>query len=788
MFNLCSEMDSLSLALAIFNLSSSLVNNQSSVCFSPEIVDTTLCPDTMREAHYQSFVHQNNVRSLSCPLSLCTPHNTVYTPHCKPIVDKSHVQGYRGNRAGKRKQRRIPTIVNNNRHPLNPQHTHSANLNNLINCTQMVQGGRDSDLKFLYMNAQSCRNKCLEIFDLILESEADLIFITETWFKPGDDVLINEMLPPDFKICSVPRSTGTGGGTAIVYRSCLSVTDCKGMGDFVSFEHCSIHVRSSTSSAMCICVYRPPPSKKNRHTTNAFVSEFSNFLDSVSSEQNVFILGDFNLHFENVSDSIVKSFSSLLDEHSLDQLVHQPTHRKNHMLDLVLVRSQYEILSDVSVVDKCLSDHFVLSFRIDFQRSRLAKQLVKSRNIKDIDPSTFKESLCTSLAEHSPCTFEAFDNVLKNALDSFAPVKEKYINPSRRPAPWLNARVKIAKQERRKAERQWKKSGLEVHKQIYKSHKINVVKVIREEKKNFYNNKITESESTNELYKICNELTGTSKCKPHPTNVPFAELPTVLNNFFVNKIENIRTALDQSPSVPEFHAFNGKSLLVKFEPVSEKYVRSLIGKSPKKFCSLDPLPAQLFHECIDVLLPYITSLINSSLANGIVPDCYKFAIVHPLLKKSGLDQNVLKNYRPVSNLPFFSKILEKVVLSQIDAHLVGNSLKEVYQSAYKAKHSTETALLKVKTDLLNATDDGNVSVLALLDLSAAFDTLDHSILLERLNVTFGIRGTVLKWLESYLYQRSQSVIVGQELSPPSTLRFGVPQGSVLGPVLFSLYA
>ena len=162
--------------------------------------------------------------------------------------------------------------------------------------------------------------------------------------------------------------------------------------------------------------------------------------------------------------------------------------------------------------------------------------------------------------------------------------------------------------------------------------------------------------------------------------------------------------------------------------------------------------------------------------------------MRPLLKKSNLDPENLKNYRPVSNLSFLSKILEKIVLSQINVHLTENGLQEVFQSAYKAKHSTETALLKVTSDLLCSTDRGEVSVLALLDLSAAFDTLDHEILLKRMSTTYGIHGTVLKWFASYISNRHQRVAINGYQSDPLHLKFGVPQGSVLGPVLFSMYA
>ena len=213
--------------------------------------------------------------------------------------------------------------------------------------------------------------------------------------------------------------------------------------------------------------------------------------------------------------------------------------------------------------------------------------------------------------------------------------------------------------------------------------------------------------------------------------------------------------------------------------LGEQEIRDILKEFPPKSCPLDPLPSDL--------IPVFTKIVNVSLSTGVVPNDLKQALVTPLLKKPGLDIEILNNYRPISNLPFLSKLLERVVLKQLCSHMEQNDLLDVYQSAYKKNHSTETALLHVMNKLLLSSDQKQISILTLLDLSAAFDTIDHSILLNRLKNSFGIADTALNWFTSYLTDRKQSVIVGNSKSKPTPLLFGVPQGSVLGPVLFSLY-
>ena len=190
---------------------------------------------------------------------------------------------------------------------------------------------------------------------------------------------------------------------------------------------------------------------------------------------------------------------------------------------------------------------------------------------------------------------------------------------------------------------------------------------------------------------------------------------------------------------------------------------------------------------LDILIKPITAIINLSLESGTFPLSFKEAHVTPLLNKSHLPVNNLKNYRPVSNLSFISKIIEKVVSNRLQAHINSNKLNNPMQSAYRKFHSTGTALLRVHNDISVYLDKGHVTALTLLDLFAAFDTIDHNTLTNRLAEWYGVSGMALAWFKSYLCGRHQQIKIDKSFSDPILFEHGVPQGSVLGPLLFSLY-
>jgi len=221
--------------------------------------------------------------------------------------------------------------------------------------------------------------------------------------------------------------------------------------------------------------------------------------------------------------------------------------------------------------------------------------------------------------------------------------------------------------------------------------------------------------------------------------------------------------------------------------MAKEEVHNVISGASNASCILDPQPTWLMKDYLDINLPALTSIVNASLQTGVFPRAAHKAIVTPLLKKPSLDKDEFKNYRPVSNLNFTAKLIEKCAALQFVDHMNNNKLSDPLQSAYRPKHSTESALIKVSDDIFSEIDSKRVVIVVLLDLSSAFDTVDHSILLHRLQNRFAITGSALEWAQSYLTGWSSEVNINGHLSDPVSMDFGVPQGSVLGPLLFSAY-
>ena len=254
-------------------------------------------------------------------------------------------------------------------------------------------------------------------------------------------------------------------------------------------------------------------------------------------------------------------------------------------------------------------------------------------------------------------------------------------------------------------------------------------------------------------------------------------------DYFHTAITKIRQNMQSFVSTP---ARSPKpSSVFRLSRVEEDFVCNELRKiKTSKSTGLDNIPARLLKDGAAPLAKPLTTLINRSLAEGAIPSDWKHASVTPIHKAGSTTDAA--NYRPISTLPVFAKILERAVHTMVYSYLQENRLLSIYQSGYRSLHSTSTCLTDVTNKLLQNMDKGQLTGMVFLDLSKAFDTLDHGIMLDKLQ-SLGFSDSAVTWFMAYLTNRTQSVYVNSIVSDPQSIQFGVPQGSILGPLLFITY-
>ena len=434
-----------------------------------------------------------------------------------------------------------------------------------------------------------------------------------------------------------------------------------------------------------------------------------------------------------------------------------------------------------------VSDHCAVKIITNVKKEKITSQTITFRNFKEIDKTVFANDLCDLSidCENVDNFVESFEQEIKRVIDFHAPQTEK-TKIIRAPKPWFTKDIVYHKRCLRKSERLWRQHKKQHLYESFKEARNKYVAAVNREKRLCLSQTVVESKgNSKQLYKFVSEITGTKVVNPLPQCDSENILVEQFADFFMDKIDKIRTSLQQydkyQPLMKEVPTFD------HFPELTNDEVKSLINELKTTSCELDILPTSVLKTYVNDLLSTITNLINLSLQQGVFPSKWKHAIVRPLLKKAGLDLSV-SNYRPVSNLSFLSKLIEKAALLRFNAHVKEYELLPKNQSAYRQFHSCESALLRLVNDLLDAMEKQEVTALIAMDLSAAFDTVDHDILVNVLRSQYGVNDTALAWVDSYLRPRSCRVCINTSSSSNRTLQCSVPQGSCLGPWLYLTYA
>ena len=601
------------------------------------------------------------------------------------------------------------------------------------------------------------------------------------------------------------RPDRPGGGVAILAKTTFLPKSGKTL-EYKTFE---VHIQNfklfnNLSPVTLVIVYR-----LGKECKADFLNEFYEFTEFLSTNYSYFLIcGDFNIHVNKPTETFVSNFKDLLDTFSLVQSVHEPTHVCGNTLDLIIHNPIMLQISNIHVEKPDKSDHSLIFFSVTCNLATKAKKNITFRKLRNVNHTDLKKDIDSAsnlfLASKNEVNFEQsvtlFNQIFEEVVDTHAPKITKSVNVIQKPG-WLDQAFKSARSERRKLYKIWNRykndeSREPADRQRFESSR-NEVHILSVEKRTLYYSKcIADSNnSQKERYKICNSLLDVQKCRSLPDCDDPDFLANEFNQYFIHKIDKIRSDMS-TVNVSNVHVNKlsygmdgptcARTTLSKFTPISQIDLKKIILSRKIKTSSEDFMPAVLLKSCLDEILPALTELVNISLTTGSIHGL-KDAVIIPLLKKQGLDTEKMANYRPVANILYLSKLIEFVVSLQLKDHMDANQLHISNQSGYKPNHSCETLLLRLTNDVLMAMDSGKFSVFVLVDLSSAFDTVEHERLQFKLFNEIGLRDQALDWFKSYLENRRQAVTINGKVSDFLDIAYGVPQGSVLGPTLFNIY-
>ena len=443
---------------------------------------------------------------------------------------------------------------------------------------------------------------------------------------------------------------------------------------------------------------------------------------------------------------------------------------------------KYEVVEGTTDIT---SDHFPIIIDLPCMEHQQKKQSIRYRNTKDIDTGSGIADFKKVFSEIHESVYGFFDSLSRGVVEKHAPLITRTIREHNDP-PWMDTEFKLNRSKRRKLEK-WKDCNTAEIRGAYVAQRQLCADMSIANRKEYYSKLVSEAGNDQKLlFKVANNLLDKNKVRSLPEHEDPVKLANEFNRYYIDKIDKIRKAIPvASENVITPTRFQGNNL-DSFEPTTVDELTGIINEFGIKTSTEDPIPSNILKMIIKEALLTLTLLINHSLSSGSM-DGVKLSVIDPLLKKWELDSDVKKNYRPVNNLLFFSKLIERVVLKRLNSHMTDNGLHSDTQFGYRKYHNTETMMLGLVDDVLKGFDENKCTIILFLALTAVFDTIDIEKLLTTLSEEIGITGIALQWFRSLLIGRSQKIRIKNEYSDSREVMYGAPQGSVLGPKFFSEY-
>lgn len=627
-------------------------------------------------------------------------------------------------------------------------------------------------------------------------SKFSVLILCETWIN---SINIDSLNIPGYKSFHTVRENGLGGGVTVLVNDnipCTKIQNLCTVSDHV--ETCAVEIKLGAHAINLIGMYRPPNGCKN---------DFIDYLDNLHStsflNSKVIYSGDLNIDLLSLNESPSSKllFDTLLS-HGIVPHITKPTRLNSNVANSTLIDNicsnlNFKSASFIHTLD--ISDHFACISTFQVSVPQVNKIEIKYRVHNDENKINFLHKLDQESFNfvYDPNVdldqkFLLFSNTLQVAYDSTHPLMKKKVSEKKINSPWLTDGLLKAIQTKHKLFKSLK-SGL-IPEATYKNFKNKLETTLKKAKKEYFLKQFNDHKSNiKKQWSIINQCMNKSqKSKTVPTkadingqeiNDPLT-VADHLNKFFssigkntADKIPPASKTFDEYLGNPLPHSFN-------FKHISSNDVNNVISSLENKNCNTDTIPNSLYKNCSNLIASPLAYLLNQSVRIGHFPNCFKKATVCPIYKSG--DPNIPTNYRPISLLHPLSKIFEKIVYSQLINYMVENNILSPFQFGFRENHSTTDAVTALLEIIYKKLNEKNTSALIFIDLSRAFDTICHTILLRKLS-HYGVSDIAVSWFKSYLQGRTQTTKINDTYSNSEKIDYGVPQGSILGPLLFLIY-
>ena len=691
---------------------------------------------------------------------------------------------------------------------MTPEHGTSDGISNECNyydyqdITYKLSSVHDRELRIMSMNIRSIPKNLIKIhteYSNILDV-VDLFCVSETWLKYEIEHIYNI---PSFRKFSLQCQHSKAGRVLIYCKNYISadIVDCLSC-TLPHIELIFIKFSIGAKNYLVGSVYRSPSS-----ILSDFHSELERIFQIIQADFRdsiVVVCGDTNIDLLKSNCTRMNAYLDVLDSFGFVPQILRPTRITSHsstLIDHILTNNEQSVtsrgiwLSDVS-------DHFttfIVLKHCSMIKSNSMKMEYRARNEQNKNNfycamRDYPWNNLLNLSNLNEC-YTKFANDLYLMYDANFPLKTIRKKELDIHKPYITREIADMIKKKHRLQRLFHRKPIKYGDE-YRRLRNMVTKRIREARINFYHNKLEDSGGDNKgVWNTLNALLNRNSYGDASTNFVIEEhetsdenlIASKMNEYFSNVGKQLASNFGDAPlNSNEYLSFLGEPLPEPFifEPVSESMVYEVLLSIKNSAHGYDKIPIQIYREYFSFIGPVVTKICNSSILLGEFPKELQIAKVKCIFKAG--DKKVIKNYRPISILPSFSKIIEKIVTFQLIHFFESRNLLTNSQFGFRRNRSTELACQSALKEVYSSLDSGMLSVGIFLDLAKAFESLDRTILLKKLEF-YGVRQSSLKWFISYFSNRRQYVSYKNCFSPMLPVEYGVPQGSIIGPVLFVIF-